>query len=150
MRLDLTNIHLNFYRLLPLSLMLWPAGNAIADHALSPLFSKSAIADEPVYLSEGDRVAGYEVSSEYDLARVHPVRGTVEPHYGVDVATPIGTQLIAPTDISVRCWYDTNGGGEVAVVNNEVQLLHLSTCVAGRHRPGETFALTGGSGLGDG
>ena len=150
MRLDLTNIHLNFYRLLPLSLMLWPSGNAIADYALSPLFSKSAIALEPVYLSEGDRVAGYEVRSGYDLARVHPVRGTVEPHYGVDVATPVGTQLIAPSEISVRCWYDSNGGGEVAVVNDEVQLLHLSTCVSGRHNPGDTFALTGESGLGTG
>ena len=130
--------------------MLWPAGNAIADHALSPLFSKSAIADEPVYLSEGDRVAGYEVRSDYNLARVHPVRGTIEPHYGVDVATPIGTQLIAPSEISVRCWYDINGGGEVAVVNDEVQLLHLSTCVSGRHNPGDTFALTGESGLGTG
>ena len=150
MRLDLTNIRINPYRLLPLSLMLWPTGNAISDYALSPLFSKSAIAHEPIYLSEGDRVAGYEVRSEYDLARVHPVRGTVEPHYGVDVATPIGTKLIAPTEISVRCWYDSNGGGEVAVVNDEVQLLHLSTCVAGRHNPGDTFALTGESGLGTG
>ena len=150
MRLDLTNIHLNFYRLLPVALMLWPAGNAIADHALSPLFSRSAISNEPVYLSEGDRVAGYEVRSAYDLARVHPVKGTVEPHYGIDVATPIGTKLIAPSEIAVRCWYDINGGGEVAVVNDEVQLLHLSTCVAGRHAPGDTFALTGESGLGTG
>ena len=150
MILDLTNIRINLYRLLPLSVMLWPTGNVIADYALSPLFFKSAIAHEPIYLSEGDRVAGYEVRSGYNLARVHPVRGTVEPHYGIDVATPIGTKLIAPTEISVRCWYDSNGGGEVAVVNEEVQLLHLSTCVSGRHTPGDTFALTGESGLGTG
>ena len=145
-----TNLNLNFYRLIPLALMLWPMGNAVADYTLSPLFSESAIADEPVYLSEGDRVAGYEVSSDYDLARVHPVRGTIEPHYGIDVATPIGTKLIAPSEIAVRCWYDSKGGGEVAVVNDEVQLLHLSTCVAGTHNPGDTFALTGESGLGTG
>ena len=155
MRLDLTNIQINFYRLLPLAVMLWPAGNAIADHALSPLFtSKNAIAYEPVYLSEGDRVAGYEVSSNYDLARVHPVRGTVEPHYGIDVATPVGTKLIAPTTIEVRCWYDTNGGGEVARVTpadgDEMQMLHLSTCVSGRYKTGDAFALTGASGLGTG
>ena len=150
MRLDLTNIHINLYRLVPLALILWPAGNAASDYALSSLFSESVIALEPVYLSEGDRIAGYEVSSDYDLARVHPVRGTIEPHYGIDVATPVGTKLIAPTAIEVRCWYDSRGGGEVAVVNEEVQLLHLSTCVAGQHKPGETFALTGESGLGTG
>ena len=155
MRLDLTNIHINLYRLLPLAVMLWPAGNAIADYALSPLLtSRSAIAYEPIYLSEGDRVAGYEVSSDYDLARVHPVRGIVEPHYGIDVATPVGTKLIAPTAISVRCWYDTKGGGEVARVTpadgDEMQMLHLSTCVSGRYKTGDAFALTGASGLGTG
>ena len=154
MRLDLTNIHLNLYRLVPLALILWPAGNAIADYALSPLFLQSAIAYEPIYLSEGDRIAGYEVSSDYDLARVHPVTGTIEPHYGIDIATPTGTKLIAPTMIDVRCWYDTNGGGEVAEVapaaGEPMKMLHLSTCVDGHYKPGDTFALTGNSGLGTG
>ena len=154
MRIDLTNLNINLYRLLPLALMLWPAGNVIADYALSPLFSESEIALEPVYLSEGDRIAGYEVSSDYDLARVHPVSGTIEPHYGIDIATPTGTKLIAPTVIEVRCWYDPNGGGEVAEVapatGEQIKMLHLSTCVDGHYKPGDTFALTGNSGLGTG
>ena len=146
---------LNWYRLIPLAIVLWPAANAVSDYALAQLVSQQTIVadttiDAPVYLSKGDEVAGFKVSSGYDLARVHPIRGTVEPHYGVDLATPIGTKLIAPTTIEVRCWYDTKGGGEVAVVDEEVQLLHLSTCVAGNHSPGETFALTGDSGLGTG
>ena len=79
------------------------------------------------------------------------MRGIVEPHYGIDVATPVGTKAeLHRTEVAVRCWYDAKGGGEVAVVNDEVQLLHLSTCVSGRHRPGDTFALTGESGLGTG
>ena len=82
------------------------------------------------------------------------MRGVIEPHYGIDVATPIGTKLIAPTEIEVRCWYDKNGGGEVARVTpsdgDEVQLLHLSTCISGRYETGEAFALTGASGLGTG
>ncbi|MGB7083996.1 MAG: hypothetical protein WBD47_00465, partial [Phormidesmis sp.] len=137
-----------------MALMLWPAGNAIADYALSPLFSEGAISLEPVYLSEGDHIAGYEVSSDYDLARVHPVKGTIEPHYGIDIATPTGTKLIAPTVIEVRCWYDPNGGGEVAEVapatGEQIKMLHLSTCVDGHYNPGDTFALTGDSGLGTG
>ncbi len=154
MRIDLSNLHLNPYRLVPLALMLWPSGNAIADYTLSPLFSQSEIALESVYLSEGDRIAGYEVSSDYDLARVHPVTGTIEPHSGIDIATPTGTKLIAPTVIEVRCWYDTNGGGEVAEVSPAVgepmKMLHLSTCVDGHYKPGDIFALTGNSGLGTG
>ena len=99
-------------------------------------------------------MAGYEVTSDYDLERVHPIRGTVEPHYGVDVATPVGTKLIAPTAVEVHCWYDMNGGGEVANVlpakGDDMKMLHLSTCVEGNHSPGESFALTGSSGLGTG
>lgn len=147
-------IRTNLYRLVPLALMLWPSANTIADYALSPLRSSSAITFKPVYLSEGDRIAGYEVSSDYDLARVHPVSGRIEPHYGIDVATPTGTKLIAPTLIEVRCWYDTNGGGEVAEVTpvegDAMKLLHLSTCVDGRYKSGDTFALTGSSGIGTG
>ena len=68
MRVDLTNLNFNLYRLLPLALIFWPAGNAIADYALSPLLTSRsavplegfAISDEPVYLSEGDRVAGLQ------------------------------------------------------------------------------------------
>lgn len=142
--------NLNFYRLVPLALMLWPAGNAVADYVLASLRISTTNTGEPVYLAEGDKVAGYKVSSEYDLDRVHPVKGIVEPHYGIDLATPIGTKLIAPTTIQVGCWYDINGGGEVAVVDQQVQLLHLSTCIAGTHSAGETFALTGDSGLGTG
>ena len=154
MRIDLTNLNINLYRLVPMALMLWPAGNAIADYALSPLFSEGAIARDLVYLSEGDRIAGYEVSSDYNLARVHPVTGTIEPHYGIDIATPTGTKLIAPTVIEVRCWYDPNGGGEVAevapAIGERIKMLHLSTCVDGHYDPGDTFALTGNSGLGTG
>lgn len=151
MRIDLTNININLYRLVPLAVILWPAGNAVADYALSPLLgSEAAIATEETYLSEGDRIAGYRVSSDYDLSRVHPVRGTVEPHYGVDVATPTGTKLIAPEPVEVRCWYDHKGGGTVAVVDEQMQLLHLSACVPGEHKAGESFALTGASGIGTG
>ncbi|MEL6816931.1 MAG: hypothetical protein AAFP03_19330, partial [Cyanobacteria bacterium J06598_3] len=95
MKIDLTNIQINPYRLLPLAVIFWPAGNAIADHAISQLRPSTSeavgTATSQTYLDVGDFVAGYEVSSGYDLERVHPVRGTVEPHYGVDVAMPTGT-----------------------------------------------------------
>ena len=157
MRIDLTNININLYRLVPLALILWPAANAVADYSVAQVLPTSAdsvaIAADSTYLAKGDEVAGYEITSEYDLARTHPVRGTIEPHYGVDVGTPIGTKIIAPEKTVVVCWFDANGGGEVATVKTEqteVKLLHLSSCADGSYKQGEVFARTGDSGIGTG
>ncbi|MGB7085369.1 MAG: hypothetical protein WBD47_07440 [Phormidesmis sp.] len=150
-----TRLRLNLYRLIPLVLMLWPTGNAAADRIIAYYApSPPASGSYPTYLNEGDDVAGYEVSSGYNLARVHPVKGVVEPHYGVDVATPMGTKLIAPEAIRVVCWWDANGGGEVATAKKAsgeaIKMLHLSSCVSGTYTQGMTFARTGNSGLGTG
>ncbi|MEL6816932.1 MAG: hypothetical protein AAFP03_19335, partial [Cyanobacteria bacterium J06598_3] len=51
------------------------------------------------------------------------------------------------------CWYDPNGGGEVATVKTaltEVKLLHLSSCADGSYKQGEVFARTGATGIGTG
>ncbi|MGB3515653.1 MAG: peptidoglycan DD-metalloendopeptidase family protein [Elainellaceae cyanobacterium] len=85
---------------------------------------------------------------------MHPVHGVLAPHYGVDVETPTGTKVMAPTSVSVECWWDSNGGGEVATVTASIgevhKLLHLSSCANGTYGPGETFARTGASGIGTG
>ena len=156
MRLKIdTGINLNLYRLLPLVLILWPAGNAAADCIITHYSLRAEMSENhETYLSEGDTVAGYEVSSAYDLQRIHPVKGMVEPHYGVDLATPIGTKLLAPEQVDVVCWWDSQGGGEVATVRMSdgkvLKLLHLSSCVSGTFEPGTTFARTGDSGTGTG
>ncbi len=156
MRLKIdTDIHINFYRLLPLALILWPAGNAAADRLINYYRPRATLqTNEITYLQEGDTVAGYQVSSTYDLQRVHPVRGVIEPHYGVDLATPVGTKLLAPEPVKVMCWWDADGGGEVATVTmqdgNQLKLLHLSSCASGTFNQGATFARTGSSGTGTG
>lgn len=145
-------------RLLPLALILWPTGNAVADYLITGVTprTETTAASSPVYLDPGDEVAGYEVTSGYDLARTHPVDGTVQPHYGVDVATPTGTELIAPASLKVACWWDKNGGGLVAEVSDPAaaesvyKLLHLHYCTPGNYTQGETFALTGATGKGTG
>ncbi|MGC1307824.1 MAG: peptidoglycan DD-metalloendopeptidase family protein [Phormidesmis sp.] len=146
---------LNLYRLLPLLLILWPTGNAAADRLIAHYTPRTEISSEAeTYLSEGDTVAGYVVSSGYNLERVHPVKGTVEPHYGIDLATPTGTKILSPEQISVVCWWDAQGGGEVATITmrdgQQFQLLHLSSCLGGSFPQGITFARTGSSGLGTG
>lgn len=156
MRLTIdTRLHINPYRLLPLTLILWPAANAAADRLVahySP-FNRDIVIEQ-TRLAEGDDVAGYRVSSPYQSDRMHPVYGEQLPHYGVDLATPVGTEVLAPENSIVTCWWDSAGGGEVATVarrDGEVhQLLHLSSCVSGSYRQGETFARTGSSGVGTG
>ncbi|MGB3766216.1 MAG: M23 family metallopeptidase [Phormidesmis sp.] len=154
LRID-TGIHINLYRLLPLALILWPAGNAAADRIITHYSPRAEMTtSHKTYLSEGDIIAGYEVSSDYDLARVHPVKGVVEPHYGIDLATPTGTKIMAPENVSVVCWFDSNGGGEVGTVKmsdgSTIKLLHLSSCLSGDFEQGATFARTGSSGIGTG
>ena len=144
------------YRLLPLLVLLWPRGNAAADRLVAHYRPRTEVSTDSsiTYLSKGDRVAGYEVTSSYDLARPHPVDGTTQPHYGVDVATPTGTKLLASEPMSVGCWWDERGGGLVAEVTTadgeELRLLHLSYCTKGTYRQGEAFALTGATGKGTG
>lgn len=156
MRLTIdTQVNINFYRLIPLALILWPAGNAIGDRVLAHYFTfEENPSIEQTRVLEGDMIAGYKVTSEYQLNRPHPVYGDQRPHYGVDLATPIGTEVMAPEESVVTCWWDENGGGEVATVTRSDgqvhQLLHLSSCVGGVYDPGETFARTGNSGEGTG
>ncbi len=37
----------------------------------------------------------YRITSPFSLARVNPVSGILEPHYGVDIGAPSGTHVLA-------------------------------------------------------
>lgn len=111
----------------------------------------------------GEIVAGYEVSDEYGIRPVHPVTG--EPnaqHNGVDLATPIGTPIYAVgkagDTVTVKCWWDVDGGGQVVDQTADsypgyiFQSLHMSEegCREGEAKAGEVIAYSGNSGLGTG
>jgi murein DD-endopeptidase MepM/ murein hydrolase activator NlpD len=111
----------------------------------------------------GDVVAGYTVSDEYGIRPFHPVTGEPNvPHNGVDLATPIGTPIHAvgkaDDTVTVKCWWDANGGGWV--VNQTAssypgytfQSLHMSEngCREGSAKAGDAIAYSGNSGLGTG
>ena len=63
------------------------------------------------FITSGGKPFDYEVTSGFQPdGRVHPISGKVKPHYGIDYATPLGTQL----DIDGRhlsTWEDSGGGG---------------------------------------
>jgi murein DD-endopeptidase MepM/ murein hydrolase activator NlpD len=111
----------------------------------------------------GDIVEGYTVSDEYGIRPFHPVTGEPNaPHNGVDLATPIGTPIHAvgkaDDTVTVKCWWDEDGGGWV--VNQTAQSypgytfqsLHMSEngCREGSAKAGEVIAYSGNSGLGTG
>jgi murein DD-endopeptidase MepM/ murein hydrolase activator NlpD len=111
----------------------------------------------------GEVVAGYEVSDEYGIRPVHPVTGEANVmHNGVDLATPIGTPIYAVGKagdrVTVECWWDVDGGGQVVDQVAEsypgyvFQSLHMSEkgCQSGEAKAGEVIAYSGNSGLGTG
>ena len=113
----------------------------------------------------GDKVAGYEVTSLYGK-RIHPISGRSHFHGGVDVATPINTNLYAigptGTHTTLKCWTDTTGGGLVATMTSpsfpslQFEALHLSWCKAPTNGSqiqvdaGEIIAGTGSTGYSTG
>ncbi|MEL6470494.1 MAG: M23 family metallopeptidase [Cyanobacteria bacterium J06623_4] len=111
----------------------------------------------------GEVVAGYEVSDEYGIRPFHPVTGAPNvPHNGVDLAMPIGTPIHAVGKagdaVTVKCWWDVDGGGWVVDQTAEsypgytFQSLHMSEngCREGKAMAGEAIAYSGNSGLGTG
>lgn len=111
-------------------------------------------------LKKGDSVSKYVVTSAYGPRNPLDLpAGASTDHKGVDVGTPIGTPLYAPAvgsdRVTVKCWWDDNGGGTVANVTSEsikeyrFKLLHLSECNEGVFTAGEAIAKTGDSGIGE-
>lgn len=149
----------NFYRLLPLAVIFFGPLNRSADAAISYLMPSSYQPIAPVTTTKtsaeiGDSIAGHLVTSDYG-PRKSPCPGCSTHHVGVDLGTPLGTPLKAPKDISVYCWWDANGGGNVASVTpagsgDTIKMLHLSKCESGAYAKGDTFALTGATGRGTG
>ena len=97
----------------------------------------------------GDVVAGYTVSDEYGVRPFHPVTGAPNvPHNGVDLAMPIGTPIYAVgkagDTVTVKCWYDADGGGYV------VDQMSETGCQSGEAKAGDKIAYSGNSGLGTG
>lgn len=58
------------------------------------------------------------VTSSFDPARVHPVHGTVRPHYGTDYGAPTGTPYGAIADGEVMFVGDRGAAGNVVVVRH--------------------------------
>ncbi|HHO70192.1 MAG TPA: peptidase M23 [Halothiobacillus sp.] len=59
------------------------------------------------------------ISSHFSLARKHPIHGVVRPHWGVDLAAPIGTPVLAAGDGRVQSIGWRNGYGKVIFLQHD-------------------------------
>ena len=112
-----------------------------------------------------DVIEGYPVTSVYGM-RVHPVHGIGSMHRGTDLGTPEGTPIYAIGNsgdtITVSCWWDDYGGGNVieqeaspAFQHYTFMSLHVkdNTCKPGTFKLGAEpikIGETGNTGVGTG
>jgi len=112
-------------------------------------------------LKMGDKVGSYRVVSPYGK-RIHPITGQWQLHGGVDLDTPTATPVYAigksGSQTTLKCWYDTGGGGLVATMTSaslpglKFDALHLSWCLTETGAPeikvvaGKPIAGTGNTG----
>ena len=99
------------------------------------------------------------VTSRFSLGRLHPVHGTVRPHYGVDYGAPTGTPVkaVASGVIEVAGW--SGEAGRMVRIRHaggyETAYLHLSAFGPGirpgkRVEQGELIGRVGASGTATG
>lgn len=90
--------------------------------------------------------------------RKHPITGRVKMHHGVDVAMPVGTELVAPADGEVVHKGSGASGGFTLILKHAVDLYtvyyHLAKpsmlSVGTQVRAGQLIAYSGDTGLSSG
>lgn len=99
------------------------------------------------------------ISSPFNLHRMHPILHIIRPHYGVDLAAPFGTPVVASSDGRIVFMGRQGGFGNLIEIrfNNTYSTLygHLSRFAEGIHtgslvHEGQLIAYVGMSGLASG
>ncbi|MCB5162429.1 peptidoglycan DD-metalloendopeptidase family protein [Marinomonas algarum] len=95
----------------------------------------------------------YRISSPFNANRLHPITGRRSPHNGVDLATPVGTELLATGDGVVTRVTSHKYAGKYIVIDYTgpygSRYLHLSKPLVKkgqRVKRGQVVALSGNTG----
>lgn len=95
------------------------------------------------------------ITSRFSLRRMHPILKVYRPHYGVDYAAPIGTQVQATADGTVTFTGRNGGAGRMIKIRHknayETLYLHLRNFAKGikkgaKVKEGQFIARVGSSG----
>lgn len=95
----------------------------------------------------------YRISSPFNPNRLHPITGHIAPHNGVDLATPIGTKVLATGDGIVTRVATHKYAGKYLVLDYNgpygARFLHLSKVLVKKGQQvkrGQVIALSGNTG----
>ena len=95
----------------------------------------------------------YRISSSFNNKRLHPITGRPAPHNGVDLATPIGTKILATGDGVVTRVANHRYAGRYIVMDYAgpygARFLHLSKILVKKGQKvkrGQVIALSGNTG----
>ena len=87
--------------------------------------------------------------------RIHPIKHIKRMHYGVDIAVPVGTEILAPMKGTLKAMGVSNTAGLWCVLNSgslQLVFMHLTECLAGQKAgatksvsEGQTIGKTGGA-----
>lgn len=95
------------------------------------------------------------ITSRFSLRRFHPIRKVIRPHYGVDYAARIGTQVQATADGTVTFTGWNGAAGRMIKIRHknayETMYLHLRSYAKGIHKGarvkgGQVIGYVGSSG----
>lgn len=87
-------------------------------------------------------------TSHYSPGRKHPVTGALRPHYGVDFASPVGSQINAAADAVVERSYTSKSYGETIVLRHGDGGATLYAHLSARDvKPGDKVSKGGRIGL---
>ena len=96
------------------------------------------------------------ITSEYTLARFHPILGVWRAHRGIDYAAPVGTKVIATADGTVEFMGPRGEYGNLLILNHSNRFMtyygHLESfardlAVGSKVAKGQTIGLVGVTGL---
>ncbi|WP_421799960.1 peptidoglycan DD-metalloendopeptidase family protein [Haliscomenobacter sp.] len=99
------------------------------------------------------------ISSGFNMRRLHPILGTVRPHFGTDYAAPYGTPIIAVGDGTVLEATRRGGNGNFVKIKHtgqvQTQYLHMQAFARGirpgvRVSQGQVIGYVGSTGLATG